>query len=67
MKALLMVVGIVALAVGLLWVGQGTGYVHWPPASSMISDLHWAYYGAGLAAIGLVLIVRAGRRRDPRR
>jgi uncharacterized membrane protein len=67
MKALLMLVGIVALAVGLLWVGQGTGYIHWPPTSSMISDIHWAYYGAGLAAIGLVLILRARRRRDLRR
>jgi hypothetical protein len=51
----------------LLWVGQGTGYIHWPPTSSMISDIHWAYYGAGLAAIGLVLILRARRRRDLRR
>lgn len=67
MKALLMLVGIVALAVGLLWIGQGTGYVHWPRTSFMISDIHWAYYGAALAAIGLVLILRARRRRDPRR
>jgi uncharacterized membrane protein len=67
MKALLMLVGIVALAVGLFWIGQGTGYVNWPRTSFMISDVHWAYYGAGLAAIGLVLILRARRRRVLRR
>jgi len=67
MKALLMLVGVVALAVGLLWIGQGTGYIHWPPSSTMISDMRWAYIGAGLAAIGLVLILQARRRRDLRK
>jgi uncharacterized membrane protein len=63
MKALMMIVGIVAVAVGLLWIGQGTGYIPWPRSSFMIADMRWAYTGAGLAVIGLVLILRAGRRR----
>ena len=67
MKALLLIVGVVAVAVGLLWIGQGTGYVHWPSTSVMISQIQWAYYGAGLAVIGLVLIVRSRSRRDMRR
>jgi len=63
MRALLLIVGVVALATGLLWIGQGTGYVHWPSTSFMISQIQWAYYGAGLAVIGLVLILRSiGRR-----
>ncbi|HEY5337523.1 MAG TPA: hypothetical protein VIJ85_04920 [Rhizomicrobium sp.] len=56
MKTLLMLVGIVALAVGLLWIGQGTGYVHWPATSFMISQMKWAYYGGGLAVLGLIII-----------
>ena len=63
MKVVLLILGIVALAVGLLWIGQGTGYVQWPSTSFMISQIQWAYYGAGLAVIGLVLILRSIRRR----
>jgi len=61
MRTVLLLVGIVALAIGLLWVGQGTGYVHWPSTSFMISQIQWAYYGAGLAIAGLVLIYLARR------
>jgi len=63
MRAFLLIVGVVAVVVGLLWIGQGTGYVHWPSTSFMISQIQWAYYGAGLAVIGLVLILRSIRRR----
>jgi len=41
---------------GLLWIGQGTGYVNWPQESFMIRQIQWAWYGAGLVAIGAVLI-----------
>jgi len=56
MKTILMIVGVIALAMGLLWIGQGTGYVKWPASSFMISQMVWAYYGAGLAALGLIVI-----------
>ena len=62
MKAILLIAGVLALAMGLLWVGQGTGYVHWPRTSFMIDDMHWAYYGAGLAVFGVVLIVFSRRK-----
>ena len=61
MHALLMIVGLVVLAVGLLWIGQGTGVIAWPASSFMISQTQWAWYGAALAALGAVLIWR-GRR-----
>ncbi len=57
----LSVFGIAALLIGLLWVGQGTGYVNWPQSSFMISQIRWAYYGAALAVLGLILIL-LGRR-----
>jgi hypothetical protein len=61
MRNLLLIVGFVALAMGLLWIGQGTGVINWPQSSFMISQIQWAYYGAALAVVGLVLIWR-GRR-----
>jgi uncharacterized membrane protein len=56
MRKLLLTVGFLALAIGLLWIGQGTGAIAWPKSSSMIGQLQWAGYGATLAAIGLILI-----------
>lgn len=61
MRKLLSTLGFLALAIGLLWIGQGTGYVSWPKSSFMISQIQWAYYGAALSAVGLVLIWRGLR------
>ena len=59
MRTLLMLVGIIVLAAGLLFVGQGSGYIPWPAESFMISQTKWVYYGAGIALVGLLLIVMA--------
>jgi hypothetical protein len=61
MRRLLLIVGLLALAAGLLWIGQGTGTVAWPRTSFMINQIQWAGYGAALAAVGLVLIWQATR------
>jgi hypothetical protein len=61
MGKLLLVAGVLALAMGLLWIGQGTGVIQWPESSFMISQTQWAWYGAALAVVGLILIWR-GRR-----
>ena len=61
MKIVLILVGAVTLALGLLFVGQGTGYVRWPSSSFMVSDMSWAYYGGGIALAGLALIMFARR------
>ena len=55
MRTVLSLVGIIAILIGLLWVGQGTGYVHWPASSFMINDMKWTYYGGALAVVGLVI------------
>ena len=34
MARALLIVGFLALAIGLLWIGQGTGAVTWPPRAS---------------------------------
>jgi hypothetical protein len=56
MRRFLMIGGLFVLAVGLLWVGQGTGVVAWPRTSFMINQLQWAGYGVGMGALGLVMI-----------
>jgi len=56
MHHLLLILGILALPIGLLWIGQGTGMVAWPQSSFMISQIQWAWYGAALAVVGLGLI-----------
>jgi hypothetical protein len=61
MKPLVTLVGLVALASGLLFVGQGLGYVRWPSSSFMISQLNWVWYGGAIAVVGLLLIVAARR------
>jgi len=61
MKTLLMLVGLFVLAAGLFFMGQGSGYIPWPAESFMISATRWVYYGAGIAAVGVALMVLARR------
>lgn len=63
MKILLIVIGVIALLMGLLWVGQGTGLIAWPASSFMIDQRPWAIRGVLLAIVGAILILYARRRR----
>jgi len=59
MQALLTLVGMILLIMGLVFVGQGSGYFPYPASSFMIGQHRWLYYGAGIAVLGLILIVVA--------
>lgn len=61
-KTIPIIIGAVAVAMGLLWVGQGTGLIHWPASSFMLDQRPWALRGAALAAVGVALILWARRR-----
>jgi hypothetical protein len=61
MRIALLIAGILALLLGLVWIGQGTGYFPYPASSFMIQQTVWAYRGVALAVIGLILIVLARR------
>ena len=61
MKTTLLAAGILALLIGLIWIGQGTGYFPYPQSSFMISQLKWAYYGAGLSVVGLMMVLLSRR------
>jgi uncharacterized Tic20 family protein len=56
----LIVVGIVALLVGVVFAGQGANLI---PGSSMTGDRTWLYIGLALAVVGVVLLVVGIRRR----
>ena len=62
MKSGLMILGIASVLMGLLWIGQGTGYIMWPKSSFMLDQRPWATRGAILAVVGIVLIILARRR-----
>jgi hypothetical protein len=61
MKSALTLIGIIAVAMGLLWMGQGSGYIPWPASIFMISQTQWIYYGGALAVVGVILIIIARR------
>ena len=66
MRIALLVVGVAAVLLGLLWVGQGAGLIHWPASSFMIDQRPWIARGAILALIGLILIGVSRSRRSAR-
>jgi hypothetical protein len=53
--------GGVLIAVGLVWIGQGTGLLR--GSSFMVGSTVWALIGGGSVVIGAALIVAARRRR----
>jgi hypothetical protein len=61
LKIACLVAGIFAIAAGLIWVGQGTGYFPYPASSFMINQMPWVYRGAVLALLGLVAVVVSRR------
>ena len=62
MKTLLLIAGTAAIAMGLLWIGQGLGFIEWPTSIFMIDQTPWALRGAALAVAGLAIILYARRR-----
>jgi len=56
MKSLILVAGIILIALGLLFVGQGSGFIEWPSSSFMIRQTEWIYYGLAIVAVGALVI-----------
>ncbi len=55
----LIVVGVIALIVGAVWVGQGSNLI---PGSFMTGSRTWLTIGLVVGLIGVVLIVTGARR-----
>jgi membrane protein implicated in regulation of membrane protease activity len=61
LRLALTVIGILMVATGLIWVGQGTGAFPYPASSFMINQTPWIMRGAGVAIVGLAVIWAARR------
>jgi len=59
MKVVGLVLGVLAVVIGLVWIGQGSGYFPYPASSFMINETPWIYRGGLLALAGLALIILA--------
>jgi uncharacterized membrane protein HdeD (DUF308 family) len=60
MRIVLNILGVVCLFIGGTWVLQGINVL---PGSFMTGQTKWAIYGAIVLVAGIVLLVRANRRR----
>ena len=60
-KPVLVGLGVVAVLIGLVWVGQGLNLI---PGSFMTGDPKWFVIGAIVALVGVLLVI-AGLRRAP--
>jgi len=63
MRTAILILGIIAALMGLLWIGQGAGLVNWPASSFMIDQRPWITRGAVLLVIGLGLVAVSRARR----
>jgi hypothetical protein len=66
MHALLRAIGVLALVAGLGFVGQGSRFFAYSAEGFMTSHTQWIYYGAGLAVVGLLLIIFSRPSDEPR-
>jgi hypothetical protein len=62
MRTVLLIIGSLMVLLGLVWIGQGSGYFPYPAESFMINQTQWIFWGLLVAAIGLVIIVRSRKR-----
>lgn len=60
MRIALNIVGVVLLLFGSIWFLQGVNLL---PGSFMTGQIRWAVYGGIAVIAGIVLLVRANRRR----
>ncbi len=54
------IAGALLAIIGLIWVGQGSGYFPYPGTSFMVNDRTWELRGGAVVVVGL-LLVAAGR------
>lgn len=63
MRSGLIVLGVLVLLAGLVWVGQGLGYIK---GSFMTGDMKWFWIGIGMIVAGVALgaagLLRPARR-----
>jgi hypothetical protein len=53
--------GVLVVAVGLIWIGQGTGVFPYPRTSFMINQTPWVFWGLLTSLAGLAIVWAARR------
>jgi len=53
------VIGVLLVLLGLVWIGQGLGFIK---GSFMTGNMMWAWIGVGVAIVGAALAVVGVRR-----
>ena len=61
LRTLLLAAGLIAIAMGILWIAQGSGVFPYPRSSFMIDQRPWVSRGAILAVVGLALTIFSRR------
>ncbi|MCM8730370.1 hypothetical protein ACFO8O_05235 [Hephaestia sp. GCM10023244] len=62
-RSFLIAAGFALAVVGAVFLLQGLAIIRWPAGSSMVGDVLWVNYGAGLAVLGLFIVIVARRLR----
>ncbi len=63
MRSSLVALGAILVLLGLVWIGQGLGFIR---GSFMTGDIKWTWIGVATAIFGIVVAGAAVRRRAPR-
>jgi hypothetical protein len=63
-RLVLTVIGSLMVLLGLVWMGQGSGYFPYPAESFMINQTPWIYWGLLLTVAGLLVVLISRRRRS---
>lgn len=61
LRVSLTVFGVLITLIGLVWIGQGSGYFPYPASSFMINQSPWMLRGALVAILGLIVIFASRR------
>ena len=61
MKLLLNILGVLAVLMGVMWIGQGAGLIRFVD-SFMVDNRIWEVWGVLLATVGVGMLVLARRR-----
>jgi hypothetical protein len=59
MKRVLRVLSVCLIALGVIWILQGINVL---PGSFMTGQIQWAYRGAAIAAVGLLVLIVGSRK-----
>lgn len=61
-RIIMLIIGSLLVLLGLVWIGQGSGYFPYPAESFMINQTPWIYWGLLVGVIGLAIVALSRKR-----